>query len=93
MTDPENVKRAFNITEQTLDEIANQVTSTGYLCGDTFSIADLTAASLLAPLVSVDHTDMARPQPIPDALVAFYQRWADHPALDWVRNQYAQHRP
>lgn len=93
VTDPENVKQAFAITEATLDEVANQTASTGYLCGAGFSVADLSAAALLAPLVQLDHPDMARPEPIPASLIAFYQRWSGHPALDWVRRQYQQHRP
>lgn len=93
VTDADNVKRAFAITEATLDEVANQVAATGYLCGERFCVADLTAASLLAPLAVLEHQDMARPQPVPDALQAFYARWAGHPALAWVRDQYARHRP
>ena len=65
----------------------------GYLVGDSFSVADLTAAALLAPLASVSHPDMARPQPVPKALTEFYARWADHPAIAWVKHQYAAHRP
>ncbi|MGE0623924.1 MAG: glutathione S-transferase family protein [Pseudomonadales bacterium] len=93
VTDPDNVARAFEITGQTLDEVAERTAATGYLCGDSFSVADLTAASLLAPLVVLDHPDMARPLPVPEPMAAFYARWQDHPAIDWVRHQYAMHRP
>jgi len=93
VTDPDNVTRAFEITGQTLDEVAERTQATGYLCGDAFTVADLTAASLLAPLAAVRHPDMARPQPVPDALATFYARWQDHPALGWLDRQYALHRP
>lgn len=93
VTDPDNVHKAFAITEAALDEVANQTGGSGYLCGDTFTVADLTAASLLAPLVRLEHPDMARPQPVPQAVSVFYQRWSAHPALDWVRRQYQLHRP
>jgi len=93
VTDPANVQRAFEITSRTLDEVAERSRISGYLCGAAFSVADLTAAALLAPLAVLDHPDMARPQPVPAALGAFYERWQDHPALHWVRRQYATHRP
>ncbi len=92
VTDPDNVKQAFAITEATLDEVANQISDTGYLCSDAFSVADLTAASLLAPLVRLEHPDMARPQPVPQPVSDFYERWSNHPALEWVRRQYQLHR-
>lgn len=93
VTDPDNVARAFETTIRTLDEVAEQTRATGYLCGDSFTVADLTAASLLAPLVELDHPDMMRPKPVPAALTVFYTRWHDHPAVAWVRGQYAAHRP
>ena len=93
VTDPDNVTRAFEVTRSTLKEVATQSAATGYLIGDEFSIADLTAAALLAPLAALSHPDMARPQPAPAALEAFYGRWAEDPAIAWVQAQYAKHRP
>ena len=92
VTDPDNVTQAFELTEAALEEVASQSQTTGYLVGDAFSIADLSAAALLAPLVSLDHPDMARPEPVPAALTAFYSRWADHPGAAWVSSQYQAHR-
>jgi glutathione S-transferase len=93
VTDPANVERAFEITESTLQEVSDQAAPTGYLVGNSFSVADLTAAALLAPLAALSHPDMARPQPVPQTLEAFYARWADDPAIAWVRHQYEEHRP
>ena len=92
-TDPNNVERAFATTATYLQQIAAQTEDTGYLVGDTFSIADLTAASLLAPLATLDHPDMKRPQPVPPALQTFYDRWRSHPGINWVQRMYAEHRP
>jgi glutathione S-transferase len=92
VTDTDNVTRAFELTEATLREVTEQTAATGYLVGHSFSIADLTAAALLAPLAALSHPDMARPKPVPPALEAFYARWADDPAITWVRHQYAKHR-
>ncbi len=93
VTDAANVARALERTQQALDEVARAVGESGQLVGDRFSVADLTAASLLAPLVTLPHPDMARPQPIPPRMEDFYRRWEKHPAAQWVREQYAKHRP
>ncbi len=93
VTDPANVTASFELTRTTLQEVAEQTAATGYLVGDGFSIADLCAAALLAPLAALSHPDMARPQPIPETLEAFYVRWADDPGIAWVKAIYAKHRP
>jgi glutathione S-transferase len=93
VNDPANVERAFDTVRETLDEVAARSRATGYLCGDAFSIADLTVAALLAPLTALDHQDMARPQPMPDSVMEFYGLWNGHPTIEWVRQQYADHRP
>lgn len=76
-----------------LDRVARETAATGYLVGDSFTIADLAAASLLAVLTELDHPDMDRPRPAPAPLAAFYARFADHPGMAWVREQYRRHRP
>ena len=93
VTDPDNVTRAFETTRRALDQVAEQTRETGYLCGAEFSVADLTAAALLAPLLALNHPDMARPRPVPKSLQTLYQRWDGHPAMNWVRRQYELHRP
>jgi len=93
VVDPANVERAFALTARTLDEVAKQTADSGYLVGDTFTIADLTAAALLAPLGDVDHPEMAKPRPLPDAVARFLARYSDHAAIGWVRTMYARHRP
>jgi len=90
---PEGVARALARTQQALDETARAIGPSGQLVGDAFSVADLAAAALLAPLLPLAHPDMAPPQPIPDRIAAFYASYATHPAIQWVREQYAKHRP
>jgi glutathione S-transferase len=93
VTDAANVERAFERTRRALDFVAKQTAATGYLAGESFSLADLCCASLLAVLVDPDHPDMHRPQPMPEAMQAFLARWSGHPATRWVLEQYARHRP
>lgn len=73
--------------------MAREVGPGGQLAGDAFSVADLTCAALLAPLVSPDHPDMRHPEPHPPALAAFLARFSSHPGVDWAREQYRKHRP
>jgi glutathione S-transferase len=64
----------------------------GYLVGNTFTVADLTLASLLAPLVAPPQFPYPQPQrghprlePVRDAL-------ARPGLLDWTRDIYTRHR-
>lgn len=91
--DPGDIKRAFERFENALEEVADATQHTGYLVADRFSVADLTAAALLAPFANPDHPDMSRPQPMPAPVADIMEPYADHPALDWVRRIYRDHRP
>lgn len=90
---PENIAKSRLLTQAALDEVANAVARTGYLVGNNFSVADLCAASLLAPLTNVRHPDMQRIEPMPVALQEFLAQWADHAAIAWIHQIYAKHRP
>jgi glutathione S-transferase len=63
-----------------------------YLTGEHFTRADLTAASLLAPLVNPakhpTYSDLA----LPSALAATIAHWQNRPALKWVLQIYDKHR-
>jgi glutathione S-transferase len=87
----EYVTRAAAVTNEVLDDIAARVASTGYLVGATFSVADLTAAALIAPLFDPVVADMARPAPQPPRMVALKAHWASHPAVAWAGKMYRLH--
>lgn len=89
---PENVQRSERIARNAMDVIASRATDTGYLCGDGFTAADLTAAALLAPLASPSHPDMRRPEPVPAALRDLFETWSTRPAIAWVNQIYHSHR-
>ncbi len=88
-----NVEKSFDITRQTLDEVATRVHATGYLVGDSFTAADLTAAALLAPLANPEHPDMRRPTPVPTDLGRLLDEFRDHSSIAWVNTMYREHRP
>ena len=89
----ENAERAFETTRQALDFVAKEVGAGGQLVGDAFGVADLACASLLAVLTQPPHPDMRRPEPMPERVEALLARFAPHPALQWVHEQYRRHRP
>jgi glutathione S-transferase len=93
LDDARAVEESVAASFAALERVAAASASTGQLVGDRFTIADLTAAALLAPLVELEHPDMNRPRPIPASLAAFYAQFVDHPGSAWVREQYRRHRP
>ena len=87
---------ATRLAEQQLNQSAQSLARLAkrsfYLCGDAFSIADLAAAALLAPLVSPT-PDMRPPEPMPDALAVLIEKWRAEPAGQWALEMYRRHRP
>ena len=63
-----------------------------YLTGDTFTRADLTAASLLAPLVNPPQHPTYAGLAMPPALEADIAGWRTRPVLQWVSRVYAANR-
>ncbi len=90
---PGDVERAIGLTQWALDETAERISTNDYLVGESFTAADLTAAALLAPIASVGHPDMSRPQPIPGSVARFLVRYQSHPTIEWVALMYRRHRP
>ncbi|MEQ8268953.1 MAG: glutathione S-transferase family protein [Parvibaculum sp.] len=84
---------AIRATQAALDRVVAQAGPTGYLVGDSFTVADLTAASLLAPACSPSHPDMELPSPRPQRIEDWLSRWAAHPGTAWVKEIYRKHRP
>jgi len=89
---PQNAERALARTREAFDFVAKESRATGYLAGDRFSVADLTAAALLAPGVEIDPSPFAYPKPFPPSLRGWWSRWRDHPSTAWVRGIFDRHR-
>jgi len=90
-------KYSTRLAEQHLDtsavSLARFARRSFHLCGEHFSVADLTAASLFAPLVSPPHPDVSFPEPMPASLAALIAKWRAHPAGEWVLEMYRRYRP
>jgi glutathione S-transferase len=63
-----------------------------YLVGDRFSVADLTAAAILYPLVRPAEGPLAPDTPAPPALERFQESFAERPGFVWVQEMYRRHR-
>lgn len=64
----------------------------GYLVGDRLSRADITAASLLAPLARPEQHPTYAGLSLPPRLSAQVAAWERRPTLGWVRDIYARYR-
>jgi glutathione S-transferase len=80
-----------NITAE-LDWFEDQLAGRQYLVGDRFGRADLSAASLLAPLARPSACPLYRNVHTPERLEQVLTRWRDRPSLQWVEEIYSKHR-
>ena len=78
-------------TVAALDRIAKELGPAGYLVGDRFTVADLTAAALLSPLVAPPEFPYP-PPPMPEPVLEARSSLSKHPAFQWVLDTYRRHR-
>ena len=82
-----------DIIEDELDWLDDMLSNDGsFLVGDRFSRADLTAASLLAPIASPNEHPVYNDIVLPPKMKSDMQIWQDRPSIKWVRNIYSQYR-
>jgi glutathione S-transferase len=74
-----------------LDRIEAELQPSGYLVGESFSVADLTAAALLYVLADPPEYQYRVPPP-PDHLRARIESFIEHPATEWIGEMYRRHR-
>jgi len=72
--------------------VAERGIRTGYLVGDRFSVADLTAAALLSPVVFPPESPVVLPEPRAEGVRRWLARWATLPGTAWVGDTYRRHR-
>jgi len=75
-----------------LDRIARELQPSGYLVGETFSVADLTAAALLAPLLQPPELQYPLAVTLPDGLRQYLDELVRHPAAQWALDMFRRHR-
>lgn len=84
-------QRGREATVAALDLIESELEG-DYLIGNRFSVADLTAASLLFPLVAPSQFPYELPDTWPDEWAEFRRSLAGRPAYRWVEEMYSRHR-
>lgn len=94
--EPRAVGQARALVDRTLDDVAERLSDgRRYLCGDAFSAADLTFASMLTPVLLPAHHPVPLPQPAmllaPDRAEVLRRR--AHPAGAFALRLYAEERP
>ena len=76
-------------TREALDFVAR---AGGYLVGNRFSVADLTAAALLSVTVFPPEFPATPPEPVSPGFTRWLDRWKEHPGTKWVLEMYRKHR-
>lgn len=90
--DDGTAKAARETIEAGLDRVAQASRETGYLVGDRFGVADLTAAALFMPLCFPPQIPFEMPKIASPVLDAWLARWRDHPGVAHVLALWAKHR-
>jgi len=86
----EAVERSRETLAAALDRIESERDGGPYLVGDSFTVADLTAAALLYPMVWPPEFQYRLP---PAPASAFVDSVRGHPALDWLSEIWRNCRP
>ncbi|WP_162932174.1 glutathione S-transferase family protein [Solimonas sp. K1W22B-7] len=77
---------------ESLARISRELQPGGYLVGDAFSVADLTAAALLAPLLQPAELQYPLAVELPASLRQYRDEVLRHPAAQWALEIYRRHR-
>jgi glutathione S-transferase len=77
-----------------VDRLDSELAANGgeYLVGESFSVADLTAASLFYPLVGPEGGPLPPDTPTPPAFERFRESLGDRPGYAWVEEMFRRHR-
>ena len=75
-----------------LDRIERQRDGRSYLVGASFTVADLTAASLLSPLLQPSEIQYPLRVELPPEMQDYRAALLRHPAARWASDIYMQHR-
>jgi glutathione S-transferase len=91
---PERAAEARGVVEAAMDRLEQELGPSGYLVGDSFSVADLTAAAILSPLVRPPEFPYHQVDPSKDpaALREWWEPLAGRPGWNYVLDMYARHR-
>jgi len=77
-----------------LDRLDAELEASGgdYLVGDSFTVADLTAASLFYPLVGPEGAPLPPDQPLPEGFMRLRESVRERRGFKWVAEMFRRHR-
>jgi glutathione S-transferase len=90
--DEDSVAQAFDRLREVGAGFRADLRPSGYLVGDSFSVADLTLAALLSPLVAPEQFPYPQPQRGHARFAPVREVLDDYGLADWTRGIYARHR-
>jgi glutathione S-transferase len=90
--DDASVALAYEKLRAAGERFRAELQPSGYLVADTFTVADLTLAALLAPAVAPEQFPYPQPQRGHPLLAPLRDALAGSGLLDWTREMYARHR-
>lgn len=89
---PANAEVAREKTVAAMDRLERELQPSGYLVGDSFTVADLTAAALLSPIIRPPEFPYKAAGPLPEPFAKIIDSLSTHPAFRWTLQTYRQHR-
>jgi glutathione S-transferase len=84
--------RSREKTAAAMDRLEEEIGPSGYLVGDSFSVADLTAAALFYPVARPPEFPYPSVTDPPDSAREFLDPLAERPGGEWVAEMYRRHR-
>ena len=90
--DDASARRSHEKVGAALDRVEAELGPAGYLVGDRFSVADLTAAALLVPLVLPPEFPYLPQIAFPEPVERYRASLLDRPAVRWAAEMYRRHR-
>jgi glutathione S-transferase len=91
---PEGAAAARQVVVAAMDRLEAEIAPSGYLVGDSFSVADLTAAAIFSPFVGPPEFPYHQVDParLPDELREWREPLTERPAFRYVLEMYSRHR-
>lgn len=91
---PETVAQARRVIDSAITRLEEELarSESGYLVGDSLSLADISAAALLSPAVGPSNSPYGALASVDPKLIALQQEVRARPAGKWVMEKYARDR-
>jgi glutathione S-transferase len=91
VAEPAAEAEARRVISECLDRLERELDGGEHLVGDSFSVADLTAAALMYPMVLPPEGPSAITA-VPDTAKSFEAELRARPSFGWVERMYAKYR-